>query len=169
MEDALAGFYGCYKTGRFCFGLQTGKGSTMTKEKKNPIVAGLLNMLIPGSGYLYVEADRSRFIRIFVGGALLIAAMVGLSIAIQNIRGYSLPQGLCTGILLLVVWVPLFLAGQKTARLHNSMMDDTAQYNTRRTTSQGSNDEKLGKIQKMRDEGLISEQEYEKKKKGLSL
>lgn len=168
MRGALAGFCGCHKAEGFCFGLQTGKGFIMTKEKKNPIVAGLLNMLIPGSGYLYVEGDRGRFIKIFIGGALLIAAMVGLSVAIQHVRGYSLPQGLCTGALLLVVWVPLFLAGQKAAHLHNSMMDDTAQYNTRRTASQGSDDAKLGKIQKMRGEGLISEQEYQKKKDDLS-
>lgn len=168
MGDALAGFYGCYKAEDFCFGLQTGKGSIMTKAKKNPIVAGALNMLIPGSGYLYVEGDRGRFIKIFIGGALLIAVLAGLSIAIQNVRGYPLPQGLCSGALLLVVWVPLFLAGQKTARLHNSMMDDTAQYNTRRAALQGSNDAKLGKIQKMRDEGLISEQEFQKKKDDLS-
>jgi hypothetical protein len=168
MKDALAGFCGCRKAEDFCFGLQTGKVSIMTKEKKNPFAAGLLNMLIPGSGYLYVENDRGRFIKILIGGALLIAVLVGLSIAIQNVRGYSLPQGLCTGALLLVVWVPLFLAGQKTARLYNSMMDDTAQYNTRRAVSRGSKDAKLGKIQKMRDEGLISEEEYQKKKDDLS-
>lgn len=140
----------------------------MSKEKKNPIVAGLLNMFLPGAGYLYVDNDRNRFIKILLGGALLIAVMVGLGNAIQNIRGYPLPQGLCTGILLLIVLVPLFLIGQKTARLHNNMMDDTAQYNTRRTVSQGSDDVKLGKIRKMRDEGLISEPEYQKKKDDLS-
>lgn len=140
----------------------------MSKEKKNPIVAGVLNMLIPGAGYLYVEDDRGRFIKTFAGGVLLIVVMVGLGSAIQNIRGYSLPQGLCTGALLLIVFVPLFLIGQKTAHLHNNMINDTAQYDTRRTASQGSDDEKLGKIQKMRDDGLISEQEYQKKKNNLS-
>lgn len=141
----------------------------MSMEKKNPIVSGALNMLIPGAGYLYVDNDRNRFIKTLAGGLLLITAMVFLSSAIQNVRGYSLPQGLCTGSLLLIVLVPLFLTGQKTAHLHNNMIDNTAHYNVRRTTAQGSDDAKLGKIQKMRDEGLISEQEYQKKKKDLSL
>lgn len=144
------------------------KGYIMSKEKKNPIIAGVLNMLIPGAGYLYVDNDRNRFIKTLAGGVLLITAMVFLSNAVQNIRGYSLPQGLCTGSLLLIVFIPLFLAGQKTAHLHNNMMENNAQYNVHRTASQGSDDAKLGKIQRMRDEGLISEQEYQKKKDDLS-
>lgn len=140
----------------------------MSKEKKNPIVSGLLNMLIPGAGYLYVDNDRSRFIKTLAGGVLLIIAMVFLGNAIQGIRGYSLPQGLCISILLLIVLVPLFLIGQKTAHLHNNKIDSNAYYNLRRTESQGDDSAKLGKIQNMRDEGLISEQEYQKKRKDLS-
>ncbi len=140
----------------------------MSKEKKNPIITGVLNMFVPGSGYLYVENDRNRFIKTFIGGGILIMALIVLSNAIQNIRGYSLPQGLCTGTLLLIVLVPLFLTGQKIAHLHNNMIDDTSRYNERRAASQGSDDAKLGKFQKMRDEGLISETEFQKKKKDLS-
>jgi uncharacterized membrane protein len=151
-----------------CLGFHLEKGSSMPREKKNPIVAGALNMFVPGSGYLYVDNDRNRFIKTLIGGVLLIAVMIALSNAIQHIRGYSLPQGLCMGSLLLLVLIPLFLIGQKTAHLHNDMVDDTAQFNTRRATSQGSDDARLGKIQRMRDEGLISEQEYQKKKRDLS-
>jgi hypothetical protein len=140
----------------------------MSKEKKNPIISGVLNMLIPGAGYLYVDNDRNRFIRTLAGGILLITVMVFLGNAIQNIQGYSLPQGLCTGSLLLVVFLPLFLIGQKTAQLRNNMIDNTANYNVRRASLDGSDDAKLGKIQKMRDEGLISEQEYQNKRKDLS-
>lgn len=141
----------------------------MSLEKKNPIVAGMLNTLLPGAGYLYVENDRNRFIKTFIGGVLLITVMVFLSNAIQNIRGYPLPQGLCMGSLLLVILVPLFLIGQKTARLHNNMINDAAHYNVRRTREQGGDDTRLERIQKMRDEGLISEQEYQNKKRDLSL
>jgi uncharacterized membrane protein len=140
----------------------------MSKEKKNPIVAGVLNMFIPGAGYLFVDNDRGRFIKTLIGGVLLIAVVVVLANAIQNIRGYSLPQGLCPGVLLMLVFVPLFLAGQKTASLHNNMIDNTAHYNVLRTSPQGSDKARLGRIQEMRDEGLISEQEYDKKKKDLS-
>jgi len=140
----------------------------MSKEKKNPLIAGVLNMLIPGAGYLYVDNDRNRFIKTFIGGILLIAVMVTLSNAIQNIRGYSLPQGICTGSLLLIVLVPLFLIGQKSANMHNNMIDSTAQYNTHRAPSKDNGEAGSGKLQKMRDEGLISEQEYQKKKNNIS-
>lgn len=140
----------------------------MKKENKNPLIAGLVNMLIPGASYLYVEKDRTRFITTLIGGILVIAAMLTLGNAIQNIRGYSLPQGLCPGALLLVVLVPLFVMGQRSARLHNSGMDETAHYNAQRQTTHGTDDIQLGKIQKMRDEGLISEQEYQAKKGKVS-
>ena len=122
-------------------------------------------MFLPGSGHLYVKNDHNRFIKTFIGGGLLIAILIVLGNAIQNIRNYSLPQGLCTGILLLVVLVPLFLNGQKMAHLHNEMIDNTAYYDKRRVASQGNDDAKLEKLQKMRDEGLISEMEFQKKKK----
>jgi len=140
----------------------------MSKEKKNPLIAGVLNMLIPGAGYLYVDNDRNKFIKTFIGGVLLIAVMVTLSNAIQNIHGYSLPQGICIGSLLLIVLVPLFLTGQKSANMRNNMIDSTAQYNTHRASSQDNGEAGLSKLQKMRDEGLISEQEYQKKKNNIS-
>jgi len=140
----------------------------MSKEKKNPLLAGLFNMLVPGSGYLYVENDRNRFIKTLVGGVALIVVMVTLGNAIQNTRGFSLPQGLCTGILLLILFVPLFLIGQKTANSHNKMLDNTAHYDLHRPASQGSNEAKLDKLQKMRDEGLVSEKVYQKKKDEIS-
>lgn len=140
----------------------------MSQESKNPLIAGFVNMLVPGSGYLYVDNDRPLFIKTFVGGVLVVAAMVTLGNAIQNIRGFSLPSGLCTGLLLLMVYAPLFLMGQKTANAHNNASSKTTQYNAQRQASQGTNDDQLSKIRKMRDEGLISDQEYQKKKDKLS-
>lgn len=127
-------------------------------------------MLIPGGSYFYVNHDRNRFVKTLAGSALLITVMVFLSnaVQIQNIRGYSLPQGICLGSLLLVILVPLFLSGQKAVHLHNNMLESTAHYNVRRAAVQGSKDVKLGKIQKMHDDGLISEQEYQKRRKDLS-
>lgn len=141
----------------------------MSKEKKKPIITGVLNMFVPGSGYLYVDNDRNRFIKTFIGAGLLITAVIFLGNAIQNIRGYPLSQGPCTGILLLIIFVPLFLTGQKIAHQHNDMIENTSHYNEHRAASQGSDDAKLEKIQKMRDEGLISDQEYQKKKRDMSL
>ena len=140
----------------------------MQKENKNPIIAGLFNMLLPGSAYLYVDNDRSRFIKTLIFGIALIAVMFTLGNAIQNVRDYSLPQGLCPGILLLMVFVPLFMIGQKTANLHNSELNDASRYNSQRQTSQETGDIQRSKLEKMRDEGLISDQEYQRKKDKLS-
>jgi hypothetical protein len=162
------GLLAFYKADDFCLGFHIKKGSIMSKEKKKTDHCGGVNMFLPGSGYLYVDNDCNRFIKKLVWGVLLIAMMITLSNAIQHIRGYSLPQGLDTGSLLLIMLVPLFLIGWKTAHLHNNMVDDTVQYNARRTASQGSEDARFAKVQKMRDEGLIPEQEFQKKKKDLS-
>lgn len=140
----------------------------MSQQSKNPIIAGLLNALLPGSVHIFVDNNRGQFIKTLLGGILLIAAMFTLGNAIQNTRGYSLPQGLCTGILLLLVLVPLFLMGQRTANLRNRETDSTSQYNSKRQTMGGTDQIQLEKLQKMRDEGLISDQEYQKKKRNLS-
>jgi len=63
----------------------------MSKEKKNPITTGVMNILIPGAGHFYVNNDRNTFVKTLTGSVLLITAMIFLSNAIQNIRGYSLP------------------------------------------------------------------------------
>lgn len=133
--------------------------------KKNPLLTGLLNMLIPGSGYLYVDNDRGRFIKTLIGGIAAIAVIVLLGNAIQHSKGYALPQGLCPGILLLIVLVPLFLSGQKTANQHNMVIDNATVYNARQ---QGSDDAQLAKNQSLRDKGMISEQEYDSRKTGIS-
>ena len=106
-------------------------------EKKNPMLAGLLNMFVPGSVYWYVEKDLSRFIKTLLGGVVLLFAMVQLGNAIQGIRNYSLPQGVCMGILILLVLAPLFLVGQRTASQHNQRIQSTALYNLHRHPARG--------------------------------
>jgi hypothetical protein len=123
-------------------------------EKKNPLLAGLFNMLIPGSGYLYINNDRGRFIRVLIVG-----------IAIQHTQGYPLPQGLCMGILLLIVLVPLFRNGQNAANQYNFVIDNATMYNARQ---QGSSEAQLARNQTMRDKGLISQQEYDSRKDNIS-
>jgi len=133
--------------------------------EKNPLLTGLLNMLIPGSVYLYVDNDRGRFTKTLIGAIAAIVVMVLLGNAIQHSKGYSLPQGLCMGILLLIVLVPLFLSGQKTANRHNLVTGNANLYNARQ---QGSDDAQLAKNQSLRDKGMISEQEYDSRKSGIS-
>jgi hypothetical protein len=133
--------------------------------KKNPLVAGMLNMLVPGSVYLYIDHDRGRFIKTLVVGIAMIVGMVLLGNAIQHTKGYPLPQGLCVGILLLIVLVPLFLNGQKTAHQHNFVEDNATLYNSRQ---KGSDESQLARNQTMRDKGLISQQEYDSRKESIS-
>ena len=106
-------------------------------EKKNPMLAGLLNMFVPGSVYWYVDQDLSRFIKTLLGGVVLLFAMVQLGNAIQGIRNYSLPQGVCMGILILLVLAPLFLVGQRTASQHNQRIESTALYTLHRHPAHG--------------------------------
>jgi hypothetical protein len=40
-------------------------------EKKNPLPAGLFNMLVPGSGYWYVNRDRGRFSKTLIIGVFV--------------------------------------------------------------------------------------------------
>jgi len=132
--------------------------------KKNPLIAGLLNMLAPGLAYMYVENDRIRFIKmLFVGFAAYAAAIFGGK-ALQHTPGFPLPQGLCVGILLLIVCVPLFLTGQKFANRHNMVLDSAVSYNSRQL---GSDDEQLAKNLHLLKSGLISKQEFDSRKDNI--
>jgi len=134
-------------------------------EKKNPLLAGLLNMLLPGSGYWYVDRDRERFIKTLIIGIAAIAALIVLGTIFQNTTGYPLPQGLCIGILLLIVLVPLFQNGQKAANHHNFVLDNAAMYTTRQS---GTSAAQLTRNQSLRDKGYISEQEYDSRKDSIA-
>jgi hypothetical protein len=84
---------------------------------------------------------------------------------IQNVREYTLPQGLCTGTLLLGIFVFLFYSGMKMASRRNSETDSARHYQSIRTPI--SNDDpiaRLAKLQRQRDEGLISTEQQEAKK-----
>jgi len=134
-------------------------------EKKNPLIAGLLNMVVPGLGHLYVLNDLRRFIMTLIGGIAAIVVLVLIGNVIQNSTDVSLPQGVCSGILVLVVLVPLFLNGQKIATQHNRRMDNAARYDSKQ---HGSAKDQLAKNQDMRDKHMISEQEYESRRDDIS-
>ena len=134
-------------------------------EKKNPLLAGLLNVLVPGSGYWYVEQDRARFIKTLIIGGAAIAALIVLGSIFQNTTGFPLPRGLCIGILLLIVLVPLFQKGQRAANHHNFVLDNAAMYTTRQ---HGTSEAQLAENQRLRDKGYISEQEYDSRKDSIT-
>jgi hypothetical protein len=133
-------------------------------EKKNPLLAGLFNMLVPGSGYWYVDKDRGRFIKTLIIGVAALAAMIVIGTIFQRTTGFPLPQGLCMGFLLLLVLVPLFRRGQQAAIHHNFLLGNAAIYNAKQS---GNNESQLARNQQMRDKGLISEQEYDSRKDSI--
>jgi hypothetical protein len=134
-------------------------------EKKNPLLAGLLNILVPGSGYWYVNRDRARFIKTLILGIAVILALIVVGNIFQSTTGFPLPQGICIGLLLLIVLVPLFQKGQRAAIHHNFVLDNAGMYNARQ---RGTNEAQLARNQNLRDKGLISEQEYDSRKDGIA-
>jgi hypothetical protein len=150
-------------------GIPAGFSSLPEKEfamdKKNPLLAGLFNMLVPGSGYWYVEHDRGHFIKTLMIGIAAIAVLVVIGNIFQNTTGFPLPQGVCTGILLLFVLVPLFRKGQSAAVNHNFVLDNAVLYNTKQ---RGNAEAQLARNQELREKGYISEQEYDSRKDGIT-
>jgi hypothetical protein len=134
-------------------------------EKKNPLLAGLLNILVPGSGYWYVNRDRARFIKTLILGIAVILALIVVGNIFQSTTGFPLPQGICIGLLLLIVLVPLFQKGQRAAIHHNFVLDNAGMYNARQ---RGTDEAQLARNQNLRDKGLISEQEYDSRKDGIA-
>lgn len=136
----------------------------MKKNRKNPLLVGLLNMLVPGSHHIYLRKEWRKFILTFIGMELVLAIAVWVGASLQGARFFSLPQGLCPGALALIVLIPLFMNGLNAAKEHNKILDDEVLYQSREPVSQEADDEQLKKIQGLRDAGLISEQQYDDRK-----
>jgi len=132
----------------------------MEKSKKNVLLAGLFNILVPGSVNIYINKEWRKFILTFAGVVILLAIVILVGVSFQGSRSLGLPQGVCPGALALIVLVPLFLNGLNVAKEHNKILEDKALYQSRKPVSQDDDNEQLKRVQKMRDEGLISEQQY---------
>lgn len=134
-------------------------------KRRNPLWAGFLNALIPGSSHLYVRNNWLRFILFFVLFSLVIFVAILLGNNIQNVREYTLPRGLCTSTLLFAIFAFLFYNGMKMASERNSQTDSTEHYASMRTNiSKDDPVTRLAQLQRQRDEGLISNEQQEKKK-----
>ncbi|RJP52739.1 MAG: hypothetical protein C4583_06260 [Anaerolineaceae bacterium] len=134
-------------------------------KRRNPIITGLLNALIPGFGHVYVNNAWGRFVPIFLGSGVLIIAAYLLGNAIQNIRNSPFPAGLCPSVLILAVLVSLFIGGMKISNTRNDETDEAAFYRSKRTLlPQDSVVTKLQKLLKQRKEGLISSEQYDSQK-----
>ena len=136
----------------------------MEKSKINTLLAGLFNMLVPGSVNLYIKKNWRKFILTFTGMVIVLVIVIWVGVSLQGSRSFSLPQGVCPSILALIVLVPLFLNGMNAAKEYNKILGDEVLYDSRKPISQDDDNEQLKKIQKMRDEGLISEQQFNTRK-----
>jgi hypothetical protein len=132
--------------------------------EKNPLLAGLFNVLLPGSRHIYIEKEWRKFILIFFGAILLLAALIWLGSGLQSARYFGLPQGLCPGLLTLIVIVPLFINGYKAAAEHNNEIQNKAKYQPDHSDSQGDTDAQSQRNQRLRDSGLISQEQYDTEK-----
>ncbi len=132
-------------------------------EKKNPLIAGALNTLVPGSAHYYVGRNLRGFATTLFVSIVLIFLAVTLANAIEDIKNYSIAAGLCPAGLLLVILVPLFVRGMQMARTHNGGIESAAIYNKSRQSMKGTEKSKRDQIQKMRDTGLISQEEFDQK------
>lgn len=134
-------------------------------KRRNSLLAGFLNMLIPGSSYLYVSKNWLKFILSFIAYSFIIFILVLLGNNIQKIREYTLPQGLCTGVLLLGIFAFLFYSGMKQASARSGEIDSAAHYQSLRPNNISKDDpvSRLAKLQRQRDEGLISSEQQDAK------
>lgn len=140
----------------------------MEKNKKSPLLAGLFNMLVPGSVNIYIKKKWRKFILTFTGMLIVLAIAIWVGVSLQGSRSFSLPQGVCPGVLALIVLVPLFLNGLNVAREYNKILEYEVLHDSRQPVSQDDDDEQLKKIQIMRDGGLISEQQYNTRKSKIA-
>jgi hypothetical protein len=152
--------------GSYIFGCVPLRRKEITMKRRNPLLAGLFNVLIPGSSHLYVTNNWPRFILFFVVNSFVILTAVLVGNNIQMIQQYTLPQGVCTGSLLLIVLGYMFYTGMQMANARNNQTDSAAHYQSLRPKNAPKDDpiSRLAQLQRQRDEGLISSEQQEAKK-----
>ena len=133
----------------------------MDKENKNPLLSGLINVLVPGSSQLYINHDWGKFIRAFIIGAAAFTVAYLSGGTVQNTRGYDLPPGLCMGGLLMTVAVVYFISGFKVARERNNEMNAAAFYDSKRSAPRKGAEPKNAKTKKLRAQGPVSKHEQD--------
>ncbi len=91
----------------------------MNKEIRNPFVAGLINVFVPGVSHLYVSRDWYRFITALVTNIFVLMITLATGVIAQETPKASLPQGVCMGILVGFFVAAMFFSGFNLARKNN--------------------------------------------------
>lgn len=132
-------------------------------SKKNPFIAGLLNVLIPGLGHLYLGRWPGcilwAFLYIAAGGVLIFLA------------NYAEKSGHYQSGLPIIIagFLYAFLLFSDGVTFANRQNKKTALVtpDTPKTDAPEDTQTKLKKLQEMFNAGLITEQDYENKKTDL--
>lgn len=141
----------------------------MEHKAANPLLAGLFNMLIPGSSHIYINRNWSKFALPFIVGTVLLIASVLIGSGIEGSKNYPLVQGLCPTALVLVVMTVLFISGRNAAKEHNHSVDTYSAYKLRMAlTPKATREAQLLKNQQMRTGGLISDKEFNDNKDNIN-
>ena len=134
-------------------------------KRRNPLLTGLLNMLIPGSSHLYVSKNWRKFILFLIVYSFMIFFCDHDRQQHPEYTGIYTASRTVYWVLLLGMYAFLFLNGMKEASIRDSEIDSAAHYQSMRTnTSKGDPIAKLAKLQRQRDEGLISSEQQDVKK-----
>ena len=86
-------------------------------KKKNPLIGGLLNVLIPGLAFGYVGRWGRALVQ-FISAIIGLVAL-GLLAALVESTDPPWPDGLTLTVLLLLFYVGLFIGGTTIVRRHN--------------------------------------------------
>jgi hypothetical protein len=131
------------------------------EKKKNPLIAGLLNILIPGLGHLYL-GHWPGCILWFFGYAVIGGIVFFIASFVERSFGDHL-QGLPTIILILLFVLMLFNDAFTFAKRQNKKAA-LAMPETKKSEEQEDTQAKLKKFQEMFNAGLITKEDYERKK-----
>jgi len=138
----------------------------MENDKKNPLLAGLFNVLVPGSVHIYVKKEWRKFILTFITAVAALGIAIWLGSRIQNVPSFNMIQGICPGFFVLIIAVIFFRQGLKIATEHNTRLVSQEHYQN--SKYHASKDEQMNKIEQLRDDGFISKEQYNTRKDRIS-
>ena len=138
----------------------------MKNDKKNPLLAGLFNVLVPGSAHIYVRKERKTFILTFIIAVAALGFAIWIGAQIQNVQSFHMIQGICPGSLVLIIAAIFFRQGLKIATEHNTKLVSQEHYQNLKYHA--SKDEQMKKIEQLRDDDLISKEQYNIRKDRIS-
>ena len=137
----------------------------MENNKKNPLLAGVYNVLLPGSAHIYVRKERKPFIVTFIIAIVALSLAIWIGIQIQNVQSFQMIQGICPGSFVLIILAIFFKQGLDIATENNTRLVSQEQY--QKSRYHASKDEKIEKIEQLKDNGLISDEQYNIRKEQI--